>query len=358
MNAIIRGFLLACTLCAAGGAAFGQAFSGQIVTIIVNYPAGGPTDIEARIFARHLPKHLPGVRSIVVRNVGGANGNIGVNQLGESSERERLNLGFFTWDPLTQLIQDESLHVRYNDFKFVAGFRQPSLLFIRRDTPPGIVRPADIVKAPNIKVGALGPSTQTTLRQRLALDLLGAKYEIIAGYKGVGETELAVRRGELHLTVTSLPSWYASVKPNLIDAGIAIPLLQYDYERPDGTPGRHPDLPDVPAFSEVYKEVKGQAAVPGGERWQALQLLSRIMDSVFRTVFMPPNAPAAAVEEMRAAFEKLVNDSEYVADYEKVLRTRPRVIIGAQGEAIIAELGRVQPSFLSFLRKYIDAGRR
>jgi tripartite-type tricarboxylate transporter receptor subunit TctC len=82
------------------------------------------------------------------------------------------------------------------------------------------------------------------------------------------------------------------------------------------------------------------------------------MDSVFRTVFMPPNAPAAAVEEMRAAFEKLVNDSEYVADYEKVVRTKPRVIIGAQGEAIIAELGKVQPSFLSFLRKYIDAGRR
>ncbi len=182
--------------------------------------------------------------------------------------------------------------MRYNDFKFVAGFRQPSLLLIRRDTPPGIGRPADLVKATNIKVGALGPSTQTTLRQRLALDLLGAKYEIIAGYKGVGETELAVRRGDLHLTVTSLPSWYASVKPNLIDAGVAIPLLQYDYERPDGTPGLHPDLPDVPAFSEVYKEIKGQAAVPGGERWQALHLLSRIMDSVFRTVFMPPNAPA------------------------------------------------------------------
>ena len=358
MNAVARGFLLACSLCAACGAAFGQTFSGQIVTVIVNYPAGGPTDIEARILARHLPKHLQGVRSIVVRNLGGANGNIGVNQLGESSERDRLNLGFFTWDPLTQLIQDESLHVRYNDFKFIAGFRQPSLLFIRRDTPPGISRPADIVKAPNIKVGALGPSTQTTLRQRLALDLLGVKYEIIAGYKGVGETELAVRRGDLQLTVTSLPSWYASVKPNLVDTGIVMPLFQYDYERPDGTPGRHPDLPDVPAFSEVYKEVMGQAAAPSGERWQALQLLSRIMDSMFRTVFMPPNAPAAAVEEMRAAFEKLANDSEYIADYEKVVRTKPRVIIGAQGEPLIAELGKVQPSFLSFLRKYIDAGRR
>ena len=78
------------TLC---NAALAQQFSGQLVTMIVNYTAGGPTDIEARIVARHLPKYLQGVKSVVVRNVGGAGGNIGVNQLGEASERDRLNVG-------------------------------------------------------------------------------------------------------------------------------------------------------------------------------------------------------------------------------------------------------------------------
>ena len=136
-----------------------------------------------------------------------------------------------------------------------------------------------------------------------------------------------------------------------------MPLFQFDYERPDGTLGRNPDLTDVPAFSELFKEIKGQAAVPGGEHWQALQLLSRIIDSMFRTVFMPPNAPAAAVEEMRRAFEKLANDTEFIADFEKVVKTKPHFVIGAQGEVIISELGKVQPSFVSFLRKYIDTGR-
>ena len=86
-------------LLALGNAAVAQQFSGRVVTLIVNYAAGGPTDIEARIVARHLPKYLQGVRSVVVRNVGGAGGNIGVNQLGEASERDRLSVGFFTWDP-------------------------------------------------------------------------------------------------------------------------------------------------------------------------------------------------------------------------------------------------------------------
>ena len=244
--------------------AFAQQFSGRVVTVIVNFSAGGPTDIEARLVARHLPKYLQGVSSVVVRNVGGGGGVIGVNQIGEASERDRLNVGFFTWNPLAQLIQDESLHVRYNDLKLIVGFRQLSLVYIRRDTPPGIKRPADVAKASHFKAGALGPISLATIRQRLALDLLGADYETIAGYKGLNEIELAIRRGDLHLSANSLPGWYGSVKPNLLDTGIVIPLFQYDYERPDGTLGRNPDLPEVPAFSELFKEIMGPSAMPDG----------------------------------------------------------------------------------------------
>jgi hypothetical protein len=80
---------------------------------------------------------LQGVTSVVVRNVGGAGGRIGVNQLGEASARDRLMLGFFTWNPIDQIIQEPTLHVRYDDFKFIAGFQQPTVLYVRRDTAPG-----------------------------------------------------------------------------------------------------------------------------------------------------------------------------------------------------------------------------
>ncbi|MBI4291991.1 MAG: hypothetical protein HY661_10970 [Betaproteobacteria bacterium] len=350
--------LIAASLLALSSAAFAQQYAGKVLTMIVNYSPGGPTDIDARLVARHLPKYIQGISGIVVRNVPGAAGNIGVNQLGESSERDRLNVGFFTWDPVAQLIQHESLRVRYNDLKFVVGFRSALMMYMRRDTPPGINAPADVMKATVVKVGALSPIDTSTLRMRLALDLLGVKHEIIPGYKGTRDIELAIRQGHVNATFTSLPLWNASVKPNLVDTGIVVPLFQYDYERPDGTPGRNPILPDVPAFSEVFKQVKGQAEVPSGDRWQAMRLLTRLVDSMNRTVFMPPNAPAAAVEEMRAAFEKLANDAEFIADYEKVVRSKPLFVIGAPGEVILSELGKVQPSFLSFLRGYIGAERK
>lgn len=347
--------LMSALLLAAGNAAFAQQFSGQVITVIVNYSAGGPADIDARIIAKHLPKYLQGVTSVIVRNVGGAGGRIGVNQLGESSARDRLNMGFFTWNPVDQIIGEDTLRVRYNDLKFIAGFQQPTVLYVRRDTPPGVSKASDVPKAQLFKAGALAPNSHSTIRMRLALDLLGAKYITIPGYKGLYDVEVAVRQGDIQFSNTSLSSWSSSVKPNLVDTGIAMPVLQYDFNRPDGTLGRSPDLLDVPSFVEVYKEIFGKDAMPSGEKWQALQMLSRMMDSMYRTAFMPPNAPAAAVAEMRAAFDKLAKDPAYIADYEKVVKAKPRFILGAEGERIIAELGNVQPSFVSFLRTYIAA---
>ena len=40
-------------------AAAAQFYKGKTLTLIVNYGVGGNIDAEARILARHLPKHVP-----------------------------------------------------------------------------------------------------------------------------------------------------------------------------------------------------------------------------------------------------------------------------------------------------------
>ena len=54
-----------------------QSFPARPVTLLVTFPAGGPTDIEGRIIAHHLPAHIPGKPNIIVKNMGGAGGMIG-----------------------------------------------------------------------------------------------------------------------------------------------------------------------------------------------------------------------------------------------------------------------------------------
>ena len=57
--------------------------------MIINYPAGGPNDIEGRIIAQHLPNHIPGKPTVVVKNVSGAGGIIGTNALSDFRAERR-----------------------------------------------------------------------------------------------------------------------------------------------------------------------------------------------------------------------------------------------------------------------------
>src|ERR1700704_5464457 len=72
-------------------------YAGKQLTVLINYEAGGPTDIEARAFARHIGKHIPGNPSIIAQNMGGAAGLVGAKYLGEVAPRDGSILGYFDW---------------------------------------------------------------------------------------------------------------------------------------------------------------------------------------------------------------------------------------------------------------------
>src|SRR5215475_8864243 len=74
-----------------------QFYKGKTLTLLVNYGAGGNADTEARVYARHLPKHIPGQPTVIIRNVAGAGGSTAMNQLGlgVGSTNDGLTVGYF-----------------------------------------------------------------------------------------------------------------------------------------------------------------------------------------------------------------------------------------------------------------------
>jgi tripartite-type tricarboxylate transporter receptor subunit TctC len=64
-------------------AAFGQAYPSRPVTVVVPFAAGGPTDILARILAEPMRKSLG--QALVVENVTGASGSIGIVRLARAA---------------------------------------------------------------------------------------------------------------------------------------------------------------------------------------------------------------------------------------------------------------------------------
>jgi tripartite-type tricarboxylate transporter receptor subunit TctC len=81
----MRGFLLAlalvCLTAASGASA--QPYPSRPVTLIVPFPAGGITDIIARIVAEGMRQHLG--QAVIVENVPGAGGTIGTTKLARAT---------------------------------------------------------------------------------------------------------------------------------------------------------------------------------------------------------------------------------------------------------------------------------
>src|SRR5215475_12717426 len=71
-------------------------YQGKTINFVINFAAGGPTDIEGRIIARHLAKHIPGQPTFVPQNMAGAGGVTGINFLGEVAKPDGLTIGYFT----------------------------------------------------------------------------------------------------------------------------------------------------------------------------------------------------------------------------------------------------------------------
>ena len=75
MRKICTALFAVAALGVSGPAALAQGYPARPITMIVPYPAGGPSDVVARIMADGMSKVLG--HNIVIENVGGAGGTIG-----------------------------------------------------------------------------------------------------------------------------------------------------------------------------------------------------------------------------------------------------------------------------------------
>ena len=75
--------LAACLLFSPALAAEEIFFKGKRLTVLINFEAAGPTDIEGRLFAKYLARNLDGQPAVIVQNMDGAGGLIGAQYLGE-----------------------------------------------------------------------------------------------------------------------------------------------------------------------------------------------------------------------------------------------------------------------------------
>lgn len=339
-----------------GTAAHAQFYSGKSITMIINYGAGGNTDIEGRVFARHLPDHLAGKPNFVVLDKPGAGGLVGINYLGSGAVRaDGLTFGFFTFNAVAPIVHDPGLKVKISDFPFIAGVSQYQAAYGRKDMAPGMAKPSDIVKAKLVYAAGYNPSTPQDTRLKITLDLIGAKYKMVTGFRSIGDINKAMMQKEISFTASSMPAYQSQTLTNLIKPGIAMPFWYYQVQDINGNFKKYPLLENegVRGYVDVYKEVHG-GKMPSGPKWDAFVILNDIATSMLRFIVMPHGAPKAAVEEMRKAFAELENDRAFQDDYERLIKVKAQIVSAEEGEHILKRLDHVSPAAVQALKQVVS----
>lgn len=329
-------FLLAALLFffVSGAAGLAQEFKGKTIRLLVNFSAGGPTDVLGRLVARYLPKHVPGNPATIVQNMPGAGGVIGANYIYEIAKADGLTIGVFSGMYLPQVLGGSGVRFDLNKMPIIAGAAETSVVYIRADA--GVRSPADLLKPSKpVVVGGFTRENNKDLALRMALTLLGVPYRYVTGYAGVAELRVAVQRGEINYTSESLTGYYTGGAV-LVREGVVVPLYQEGLLGPDGDIVRDARS-DLPSYREFYRMIKGND--PSGPLWEAFKI-SGGSRSMLRFITVPPKTPASVVATLRRGFKETFEDPEFIAESKRTLRFQLITYVGDEAEKVNAAVFR------------------
>ena len=331
-------------------------YEGKTLTVLINYAAGGPTDVEGRLLARHLGRHVAGQPNIIVQNMSGAGGVIGINYLGQVAKPDALTIGYFTGALFHQQVRNPALRTDLAKYAFISGIQGVTVSYVRADVPPGIKKAADFAKAQRFKAGGLSYDSFKDVAFRLSFDLLGLQYDYVTGYNSSADARLAVQRNEVQYHDESLPGYRSQVEPNMVKSGLATPLYHADLIDAEGGVTDSPDVPELLSFTKFYTQVFGK--VPSGIKYEALKAANIAGTNMTRAILLPPGVPKEAVAALKQAVASLSKDEEYLADATKVMRFRPRFEMGAAGERLYQRATQISPDLAKFIRQFIEQERK
>jgi len=343
---------LLCALTAAPAGA--QYYRGKTLTTIINYEAGGNTDIQGRSVLRFMGDYIPGKPRIVVKNLPGAGGIVGTNYLGTAAKRDGTAMGILTFAFMGELLKDKALTVSHKDFIMVGAIGQQQIAHVRKDVAPGIKTPVDFLKVTQVfKSAGHAPTSSKDISIRLTLGLLGIKHDHVTGFKSAGPIRRAILQNGIQYTEDSLTGFYAAVNPTLIKPGVSIALWHVGVPTKDGLITHAPTVDkDIPTFLDIYRAKYGKDAVPPDLQWKAYLKLAQSRQAL-RILVLPKGTPKAAVDALRTAWDKTTKDKGYLAEYHKLNNSDLEALVGAEADSVMAEILDVKPDVAAYFQTLV-----
>ena len=228
--------------------ALAQDYPNRPVRWVVGYPAGGTTDILARIVGQRLSEKLG--QQFVIENKPGAGNNIATESVVTS-----------TPDGYTLLLVNPanginaSLYTKLN-FNFIRDvapvgglLRVPNVMVVNNDVPAKTVQEfIDYVKANpgKVNMASSGNGTSVHLSGELFMAMTGVKMTHVP-YRGSNPALVDMLSGQCQVIFDNMPSVLPHIKAGKLHA-LAVTTEQ-----------RSPQLPDVPSLGDTVKGYEASA---------------------------------------------------------------------------------------------------
>src|SRR3989338_3399596 len=319
-------FLLVCSFNLQAQTPF---YQGKTIRVVTGYLAGDGYEIWARIFARNMAKHIPGNPNIIVQNMPGASSRIAANYVYNVAKPDGLTVGAIGPSLyLDQLVGRKEGQFDWAKFTWIGTREQTDLLlFIRTDTPFRTVEDVREASDPP-KCGASATGSSGYFMPKLYEEILGLKFNIIMGYQGGGEMDVALERGEVHCRNVPISTFFGREPFNTWrKKGFVRVLIQTGKKRDER-------LSDVPTIYELMDQYKTPEA---GRR------LAAVILAVFgRPLVATPGLPADRLRTLREAWTKALKEQDLLDEVNK----RGWVLVPVSGEELEALAKEVmsQPS--------------
>jgi tripartite-type tricarboxylate transporter receptor subunit TctC len=275
-----------------------QFYKGKTVQILLGQPPGGSYDLYARLAADHLTRFVAGAPNFIIQHKPGGGGAVAVAYFYEQAPKDGTMLGLFAETiGHIQLVDPSVGKWKLQEMTYIGSMTGVNAAFVRRKDAPA--KTIEEMKQKDMNVGCTGKTSQSYQTSTMLKNLAGLKFKIVCGYPGSAEYVIALERGELDGVSSAWNQWSAG-HPQLFENGTFVPVIQTGLKR-------HPELKNVPLAQELVSDPKVK---------QAFEFASA-GSAIGRAIIAPPGVPQDRIAALRAAFDKMVKDPEFLADAKK-----------------------------------------
>ena len=291
---------------ASSGQAQSDFFKGKQMKIVVGASAGAASDLYARVVANFLPKQIPGKPEIIVQNMPGGGSLTAANYVYSVAKPDGLTLGAVT-APIyfAQLLGRKEVQFDWAKFTWIGTPEEnDELFFLRSDQPYKTL--LDLRKAADApRCGASGVGSTGYYIPKLLEEVFAVKINMVTGYPGAADVDLAVEKNEVHCRGTTISAFFGREPGKTWAKNGFVRFLVQTGDK------RNHRLPETPTIWELMDQEKAM---------DAKKRLARVVlgpGAFGRPILATPGIPPDRVKILRDAYVNMLKDSEFVAEAKK-----------------------------------------